>query len=146
MMPTFPRSSLSFRTAGFPQYGWEVGFPSGAFLDRRQLKPAPGMRCLSSSLHPPFVHLGVTRLSRTVSGHGLDSAPPWRGITPPPQGSSLGFGRGRDASYPAHRVAGGGRPPPAPTERSVRICRTTLFNSWFTALAAICSSFVSMVG
>src|SRR6266567_2551871 len=59
MMPTFPRSSLSFRTAGFPQYGWKVGFPSGAFLDRRQLKPAPGMRCPSSSLHPPFVHLGV---------------------------------------------------------------------------------------
>ncbi len=22
MMPTFPRSALSFRTAGFPQYGW----------------------------------------------------------------------------------------------------------------------------
>src|SRR6516162_901990 len=59
MMPTFRRSPLSFRTAGFPQYGWKVGFPSGAFLDRRQLKPAPGMRCLSSSLHPPFVHLGV---------------------------------------------------------------------------------------
>ena len=59
MMPTFPRSSLSFRTAGFPQYGWKVGFPSGAFLDRRQLKPAPGIRCPSSSLHPPFVHLGV---------------------------------------------------------------------------------------
>ena len=59
MMPTFPRSSLSFRTAGFPQYGWKVGFPSGAFLDRRQLKPAPGMRCPPSSLHPPFVHLGV---------------------------------------------------------------------------------------
>jgi hypothetical protein len=59
MMPTFRRSPLSFRTAGFPQYGWKVGFPSGAFLDRRQLKPAPGMRCLSSSLHPSFVHLGV---------------------------------------------------------------------------------------
>ena len=27
----------------------------------------------------------------------------------------------------AHRVAGGGRPPPAPTERGVRISRTTLF-------------------
>ena len=27
----------------------------------------------------------------------------------------------------AHRVAGGGRPSPAPTERSMRICRTTLF-------------------
>src|SRR5262249_14332318 len=33
MMPTFPRSSLSFRTAGFPQYGWKAGFPSGAFPD-----------------------------------------------------------------------------------------------------------------
>src|SRR6202048_3236628 len=32
-----------------------------------------------------------------------------------------------------HRVAGGGRPPPAPTERGVRISRTTLFGSWFTA-------------
>jgi len=44
-----------------------------------------------------------------------------------------------------HRVAGGGRPPPAPTERGVRISRTTLFGSWFTAFTAICSSFVSMV-
>src|ERR1700676_5004991 len=59
MMPTFPRSPLSFRTAGFPQYGWKVGFPSGAFLDRRQLKPAPGIRCPPSSLPPLFVHLGV---------------------------------------------------------------------------------------
>ena len=59
MMPTFPRSPLSFRTAGFPQYGWKAGFPSGAFLDRQQLKPAPGMRRPSSSLHPPFVHLVV---------------------------------------------------------------------------------------
>ena len=60
MMPTFPRSSLSFRTAGFPQYGWKAGFPSGAFLDRQRLKPAPGMRRPTSSLHPPFVHLVVT--------------------------------------------------------------------------------------
>ena len=33
-----------------------------------------------------------------------------------------------------HRVAGGSRPPPAPTERSVRIYRTTLFGRCFTAL------------
>src|SRR5260370_27598055 len=59
MMPTFPRSSLSCRRAGFPQYGWKVGFPSGVFLDRRQLKPAPGIRCPPSSLPPLFVHLGV---------------------------------------------------------------------------------------
>src|SRR4051812_13507664 len=25
MMPTFPRSPRSFRTAGFPQYGWKAG-------------------------------------------------------------------------------------------------------------------------
>jgi len=56
MMPTFPRSPLSFRTAGFPQYDWKAGFPSGAFLDRQQLKPAPGIRRPSSRLHPPFVH------------------------------------------------------------------------------------------
>src|SRR5258707_27344 len=30
-------------------------------------------------------------------------------------------------NWPVHRVTGGGRPPPVPTERSVRISRTTLF-------------------
>jgi hypothetical protein len=60
MMPTFPRSSLSFRTAGFPQYGWKAGFPSGAFLDRQQLKPAPGIRCPLSSLQSALrAHLVV---------------------------------------------------------------------------------------
>ena len=66
---------LSFRTAGFLQYGRKVGFPNGAFLDRRQLKPAPGMRCPSSSLHPPFMHFGVNAV--------IPDAPPWRDITPP---------------------------------------------------------------
>jgi hypothetical protein len=55
----------------------------------------------------------------------------------------------RDRGEPrssAHRVTGGGRPPPVPTERSVRIYRTTLFGRCFTALfAAIRPSFVSMV-
>src|ERR1035437_9302226 len=60
MMPTFPRSPLSFRTAGFPQYGWKAGFPSGAFLGDQRLKPAPGMRRPTSSLHPPFVRLVVS--------------------------------------------------------------------------------------
>jgi hypothetical protein len=44
-----------------------------------------------------------------------------------------------------HRVAEGGCPPPAPTDRGVRISRTTLFGSWFTVFTAICSSCVSMV-
>src|SRR6202048_2862048 len=85
MMPTFPRSPLSFRTAGFPQYGWKAGFPSGAFLDDQRLKPAPGMRRPTSSLHPPFARLVVstvvplcvgppTRLGTAVEGH-YSSAP-----------------------------------------------------------------------
>jgi hypothetical protein len=60
MMPTFPRSPLSFRTAGFPRYGCKAGFPSGAFPNRRRLKLAPGIRRPTSSLHPPFVRLVVT--------------------------------------------------------------------------------------
>ncbi len=85
MMPTFPRSPLSFRTAGFPQYGWKAGFPSGVCLDGQRLKPAPGMRHPTSSLHPPFVRLVVstvvplcvgpsTRLRTAVEGH-YSSAP-----------------------------------------------------------------------
>src|SRR5258708_31315068 len=51
-------------------------------------------------------------------------------------------GRGRDEEFSSasHRVAGGGRPPPVPTDRGVRISRTTLFGSWLTAFTAICSS------
>jgi hypothetical protein len=35
IMPTFPRSPLSFRTVGFPQYGWKVGISGGAFPGRQ---------------------------------------------------------------------------------------------------------------
>src|SRR3954451_21595430 len=59
MMPTFPRSPLSFRTAGFPQYGWKAGLSGGAFPDRQRLKPAPGMRLLTAGLPSPFVHRRV---------------------------------------------------------------------------------------
>src|SRR5215831_9673856 len=58
-VPTFPRSPLSFRTAGFPQYGCKAGFPSGAFPGRRRLKLAPGILRPTSGLHPPFVRLVV---------------------------------------------------------------------------------------
>jgi hypothetical protein len=42
MMPTFPRSPLSFRTAGFPRYGWKAGMSGGAFpsITRLSLLPA----------------------------------------------------------------------------------------------------------
>jgi hypothetical protein len=58
---------------------------------------------------------------------------------------AVAWGQWPTPRFPSHRVAGGGRPPLAPTERGVRISRTTLFGSWFTAFTAICSSFVSMV-
>ena len=68
MMPTFPRSPLSFRTASFPQYGWKAGCPSGAFLGDQRLKPAPGIRRPPSSLHPPFVHLVVASIIPYCAG------------------------------------------------------------------------------
>src|SRR5260221_277332 len=50
MMPTFPRSPLSFRTAGFSQYRWEAGFSSGGFLGVQRRYPAPGPRAPTSTL------------------------------------------------------------------------------------------------
>jgi hypothetical protein len=47
MVPTFPPPPLSFRTAGFPQYGWKVGLSGSAFPHVAQVKPAPGMPCAS---------------------------------------------------------------------------------------------------
>jgi len=56
MMPTFPPPPLSFRTAGFPQYGWKVAFqvvpsPMSLRLSQHQACPAHHV-----GLHPPFVH------------------------------------------------------------------------------------------
>ena len=76
-------------------------FPSTA--GRLAFQAVPSWIVGSLSLLPAYaVHRPVclrslctsesSRLSRTVSGHRLDCAPPWRDITPPPQGSSLGFG------------------------------------------------------
>src|SRR3954468_20522293 len=56
MMPTFPRSPRSFRTAGVPQDGWKAGLSGAVFPDRQRLKPAPGMRLLTAGLPSPFVH------------------------------------------------------------------------------------------
>jgi hypothetical protein len=90
MMPTSPPPSRSFRTVGFPQYGWKAGISDGAFPYDRPVKPAPGIPGPWCSLRPPFVHLGtnsgVPALSRasdpSVHRHGG-----WR--YPPPQGLSL---------------------------------------------------------
>src|SRR5580704_17929951 len=59
MMPTFPLSPLSFRTAGFPQYGWKAGISDSAFPEHHSLKPAPGIRRCTPGLRLPFAHLIV---------------------------------------------------------------------------------------
>jgi hypothetical protein len=92
MMPTFPRSHLSFRTASFPRYGWKAGFPSSAFLDDQRHKPAPGMRRPTSSLHPPFVRLVVSTIVPLCAGSPPRSRTAVEVITPPPQGPSLKSG------------------------------------------------------
>ena len=57
MMPTFPSSSLKFRTAGFPQYGFKAGvsdraFPFGAWPSRRAVCRRPSCSPLASSDSP----------------------------------------------------------------------------------------------
>jgi hypothetical protein len=59
MMPTSPRSSLSFRAAGFPQHGWKAGCRAG---------PARGVVGLSllpayTIQHPVCVRLSCTSWS-----------------------------------------------------------------------------------
>src|SRR3954465_3334313 len=68
MMPTFPRSPRSFRTAGFPQYGWKAGLSGGAFPDHQRLKPAPGIHLLTLGLPSPFVHRRVGAVAPYCAG------------------------------------------------------------------------------
>ncbi len=85
MMPTFPPSPLSFRTAGFPQYGWKAGMSDRVCPVHRRLKPAPDIRRWMSGLPPSFAHrvvrVGCPALCRADDslvcrhGVGLYSAP-----------------------------------------------------------------------
>lgn len=58
MMPTFPRPPLSFRTAGFPRYGWKAGISDSAFPRPHMVKPAPGM---------PMQEYGLRRAAAILS-------------------------------------------------------------------------------
>jgi len=68
MMPTFPSSPLKFRTAGFPQYGFNAGLSGGAFPFVAPVKPAPGIPVAAYSLRPSFVSSVANLVSRSVSG------------------------------------------------------------------------------
>src|SRR5436190_22414896 len=92
MMPTFPRSPRSFRTAGFPQYGWKAGLSGGAFPDRQRLKPAPGIRLLTAGLPSPFVHLRVGAVAPYCAGPPTGRCTALEGGSPSAPGPSLGSG------------------------------------------------------
>src|SRR6266540_7218704 len=93
MMPLFPPPPLSFRTAGFPRYGWKAGFSDRAFPYVRSVKPAPGMPSrpdgLPLSFAQPAVRPGCPvrcRASDSVLRHHA------RALRPLPQGASLRSG------------------------------------------------------
>jgi hypothetical protein len=72
MMPTFPLSPLSFRTAGFPQYGWKVGLSGSAFPHIAQVKPRLGTESAScsigfSKLHSPAHRYLCLRFKRYLA-------------------------------------------------------------------------------
>ena len=93
MMPTFPPPPLSFRTAGFPQYGWKVGLSGSVFPRVAPIKPAPGI---------PGVPRRFASALRALRGHTLCSALrqnsepggalPYEELAPLPQRSSLRSG------------------------------------------------------
>src|SRR3954467_4770031 len=89
MMPTFPRSPRSFRTAGFPQYGWKAGLSGGAFPDRQRLKPALGMHLLTAGLPSPFVHLRVGAVAPYCAGPPTGRCPPLEAGPPTGRGTAL---------------------------------------------------------
>jgi hypothetical protein len=62
MMPTFPRPSLSFRKAGFPGTAGRMAYQTVPSRDVTPLKSAPDIRCMTPSLHPPFVHFVVAAI------------------------------------------------------------------------------------
>src|SRR6266478_2976361 len=85
MMPTFPPPPLSFRTAGFPQYGWKAGLSGSAFPHVAQVKQAPGIPCATRKFASALRALRCPALRRSVSEQwtrwrtairGVDSSTP----------------------------------------------------------------------
>ena len=99
MMPTFPRSPLSFRTAGFPGYGWKAGFSGGAFRVRLSAKACSRHPLIDVRLPSPFVHrvanIGYPVLSRAV-GSMMHRHGGWGTLRPRGPRSGLGY------AVPAH--------------------------------------------
>jgi hypothetical protein len=93
MMPTFPPPPLSFRTAGFPQYGWKVGFSDSAFPRVAQVKPAPGIpRTTPRFAFALRALCGSTCCPALCQDRELSGALPCEELPPLPQRPSLRSG------------------------------------------------------
>ena len=93
MMPTFPPPPLSFRTAGFPQYGWKVGLSGSAFPGVAQLKPAPGIPRATPWFASALRALCGPPLRPALCQDGeLSGALPYEEMSPLPQRPSLRSG------------------------------------------------------
>ena len=77
-MPTFPRSPLSFRTAGFPSTAGRLAYQARFSRRVNQLKPAPRHALNDDrfvfALRASHDHCVVPALTRET---GFDNAPPW---------------------------------------------------------------------
>ena len=95
------------------------------------LRHQPVGRCCSR-LHRYYAAVRLLRPSDPASAPRLPE---------PTRDRQGGCGRPESSSagelHPCDRVTGSGRPPPVPTERGVRLSRTTLFDRWFTALSLL---------
>ena len=99
MMPTFPSSSLKFRTAGFTQYGFKAGLSGEAFPSDLSVKPAPGMPFTSHGLPSPFALSVVVPVSPLSVGTVTRWNAAVRGVLPLcPRGPRSGPGY----SVPVH--------------------------------------------
>ena len=67
MMPTFPSSSLKFRTAGCPRYGFKASWSGRACPNRVVVKPAPGIPTTVTGLQRPFARLRHGPVGRAQS-------------------------------------------------------------------------------
>src|SRR6267378_3980134 len=93
MMPTFPPPPLSFRTAGFPQYGWKVGLSGNTFPHVAQVKLPPSMPCASRRFASALRALRCPTLRPALCQYGrLGGGLPCKKKTPLPQRSSIRSG------------------------------------------------------
>jgi hypothetical protein len=91
-MPTFPRSPYHSVRRVFPSTAGRLAFQAVPSWVVGGLSPLPACPVRCPVCIRPSCTSWSPLLSRTVSGRGLDCVPPWRVISPPPQGPSLGSG------------------------------------------------------